>query len=281
MQQQGTFTLCAFADEAGAALEAQLAALKRNDIHWLEVRAVDGKNVSDLTAAEARALRRRLDEAGIRVWALGSPLGKIPLDAPLAPHLEQMRRTLEVGAELGAHALRLFSFYLPPDADPDACWPQVAERMDKLLAVAADAPLLLCHENEKGIYGATAARCARLHAAFPQLRAVFDPANFIQCGQPVWPAWQLLAPQVAYLHVKDALADGSVVPAGQGLGCWPQLLAAYRAGGGQMLTLEPHLSVFEGLQALERAGEASHAAFCYPDADAAFDAAAAALRALL
>ena len=276
------WTLCAFADEADAAVTGQIAALQRNGITHLEVRGVDGKNITALTAAEARELHRRLEDAGLQVWSIGSPLGKIRLDEDFEAHLELLHHTLELGDILGAQALRLFSFYLPEGADPDACYPQVEEQLGRMLEAAKDSPLTLCHENEKGIYGSTAAHCARLHRAFPALRAVFDPANFIQCQQPTLPAWQLLAPYVCYVPVKDALADGSVVPAGCGEGCLTQLLAAYRAQGGSVLTLEPHLTVFDGLQALERPGEASVIGrYAYPDSNAAFDAAANALQALL
>ena len=38
--------LSAFADEASAALTEQIKALKENDIPYIEVRGVDGKNIS-------------------------------------------------------------------------------------------------------------------------------------------------------------------------------------------------------------------------------------------
>ena len=44
------------------------------------------------------------------------------------------------------------------------------------------------------------------------LVGVFDPANFIQCGQDTWEAWELLASRTYYMHIKDALADGKVCP---------------------------------------------------------------------
>jgi len=112
---------------------------------------------------------------------------------------------------------------------------------------------------------------------------VFDPANFVQCGEDVAAAWQLLRPYVWYLHIKDALPDGSVVPAGCGAGHIPEILADYAARGGTAVTLEPHLAEFVGLSALERAGETSRigAVYRYPTAEAAFAAAADALRKLL
>ena len=274
--------LCAFADEADSRLEGQISALKENGISLLEIRGVDGQNVSDLTTAEAKAIKERLDEAGIRVWAIGSPVGKIGVREPFGPHLDSFRRLLETAVVLEAPNLRLFSFYLPESEPPAVCRDEVFDRLSKLCEAAQGSGVRLCHENEKGIYGALAPECAEIHRTLPALRAVFDPANFIQCGQDVLEAWKLLEPYVAYLHVKDATAAGKVVPAGKGIGRLPEILSRYAAFGGEVATLEPHLTVFDGFAALERPDERHDTDdYAYPTARAAFDAAAAALRGLL
>ena len=274
-------TLCAFADEAGAAMEQQILALRENHIPCLEVRGVDGRNITELTVDEAKRLRDRLGEKGLRVWSVGSPIGKVEITDAFEPEMERFRHTLELAAALEASYIRLFSFYIPQGEDPNLYRDQVLERLDRFCEAARGSGVVLCHENEKGIYGDVASRCADIHRHCPALRAVFDPANFIQCGQPAAPAWQELAPFVEYFHIKDALEDGTVVPAGKGLGELPRLLEAYFAQGGRVLTLEPHLAVFEGLSALERDQKSAIGVTVYPSARAAFDAAAAALRTLL
>lgn len=276
------FKLCAFADEADPLLEGQIRALKENEISFLEVRGVNGQNITELTLSQAKEIHRQLHENGIQVWSVGSPIGKISLKDDFAAHLELLKHTLELGEILEAANLRLFSFFLPKDNSVEECEAQVMEQMGKMLDVCGNFSLTPCHENEKGIYGSTAACCAKLHKTFPTLKAVFDPANFIQCGQAVLPAWQQLEKQVEYFHVKDALSDGNVVPAGFGEGHLPELLAAYQKNGGQVLTVEPHLTVFNGLEALERPGETSLVgSYRYPTARAAFDAAVNALKTLL
>ena len=77
-----------------------------------------------------------------------------------------------------------------------------------------------------------AAGCAEIHRMLPEIRAVFDPANFVQCGEDAAKAWQLLRPDVRYLHIKDALADGQVVPAGRGIGNVKAILSDFIARGG-------------------------------------------------
>ena len=272
----------AFADEAGGSIEHQIAAMQRNGLDGLEIRNVDGVNVSDMTAAHAREVRGKLDDAGLITWSIGSPIGKIGAEEDFGPHLDKFRHTLEIADILGAENIRMFSFYIPEDRDPAAFRDTVFERLDTLIGAAAGSGVALCHENEKLIYGDMAVRCAEIHREFPALKAVFDPANFIQCGQETWEAWTLLKPFVKYLHIKDAMPDGNVVPAGKGCGCVARILSDFLADGGRALTVEPHLKVFDGLADLERSGgESGIGGYCYESNDAAFDAACGALKDLL
>lgn len=266
------FRLAAFADEADNSLDGQISAMTENGIEYLEIRGVDGENISDITADKAREIRAKLDAAGISVWALGSPFGKIGITDDFEPHLEKFKHGLELADILGAKHIRIFSYYVPHD-NAKQYSDEVMKRLEKMLSEAKGS-VILCHENEKGIYGDNAERCAEIHKNFPELRAVFDPANFVQCGQETMSAWEKLSPYVEYLHIKDALADGSVVPAGRGIGNIPYILKKYR---GEVLTIEPHLSVFNGLDKLER-GEVSERKFCYPDSRTAFSAAVNALK---
>ncbi|MNJ67137.1 hypothetical protein D3C77_632800 [compost metagenome] len=87
----------------------------------------------------------------------------------------------------------------------------------------------------------------------PHFASAFDPANFVQCGSEVFPdAFKLLKPYIKYVHIKDALDDGSNVPAGMGAGRIEEVLANLKADGYEgFLSLEPHLGSFEGLAELE------------------------------
>ena len=123
----------------------------------------------------------------------------------------------------------------------------------------------------------------QIHQAVPALKCVFDPANYVQCGQDTWEAWQMLKPYIKYMHIKDALADSKVVPAGHGLGNLHKIVPEYLAQGGYAFTLEPHLTVFDGLGSLEREGQTSEVGteFVYSNNDAAFDVACKAFQKLL
>lgn len=262
------FRLVAFADEAAPDLAGQIEAMQENGVELLEIRGVDGQNIDGISATKAKVIRKMLGFSGLAVWSLGSPFGKIGINDDFAPHLDSFKHSLELADILGAKHIRLFSFYGTSDIDP------VLERLNAFIEAAKGTDIVLCHENEKGIYGDTAAKCLEIHKALPQLRAVFDPANFIQCGQDTIEAWEQLSPYVEYMHIKDALPDGSVVPAGKGAGELPYLLSQYK---GEVLTVEPHLSVFEGFDKLET-DQKTKMRYTYPNSRTAFTAALDALK---
>lgn len=269
----------AFADEASGLIDGQIAALRRNGLQGLEIRGVDGQNIADITIEKAREVRRKLDDAGLCVWSMGAPIGKIGIaDGDFPAHMEKLRHVLALADVLGAKNLRMFSFYMP--GEDIAPWRQkVIDQMGQMLRLGEGSGVTYCHENEKGIYGDMAVRCRELLDIFPTLANVFDPANYVQCGQNTMEAWQLLADRTKYLHIKDALADGRVVPAGSGIGNVKAIVTDFRARGGVDVTIEPHLSVFAGLKDLERKGEETKIdAYCYESSDAAFDAACTALK---
>jgi sugar phosphate isomerase/epimerase len=262
-----TFILSGFADEISADPGEQLATLAAESIAHLELRSAWSTNVADLDGAQVARFAQALEDAGVAVSAIGSPIGKVDVSAPLGPELERLRRVAAIASELGACLVRVFSFFVPA-ADPAVRYrQQVIDRMAALTQVALEHDLVLAHENEKGIYGDRPERCADMLAAIgsPALRATFDAANFVQCGvKPHTEAYPLLRPYLVYLQVKDALAaTGEVVPAGQGDGQVRETLAALRDSGfAGYVSLEPHLAQgdafggFSGPDGFRRAAQA-------------------------
>ena len=242
-----TFILSGFADEISPEPGAQLETLAAESIRHLELRSAWSTNVASLTDASLAQFRREIEEAGVRVSAIGSPIGKIGIDAPVGPELERMRRIADVASLFGTTIVRVFSFFIPAGEPPERYRQAVIDRMGALAQIAAERGIVLAHENEKEIYGDIPERCADLitNVGSPALRATFDAANFVQCGvRPHTDGYQLLRPHLVYLQVKDALAaTGQVVPAGQGDGEVRETLAALAASGfSGYASLEPHLA---------------------------------------
>lgn len=241
--------LSAFADEISSDPGEQLAVLASEQIRFLDLRSVWGTNVLDLSAQQVAEIQQLLAEQQTGVAALGSPIGKVAIDAPFADHLARFERALELAQILQTPFIRIFSFYPPASdsqSDPSTWRAEVLRRLREFTARARAAQIVLLHENEKEIYGDTIARCVDLLESIddPYFQVAFDPANFIQCEQTPYPqAYEALRPWLRYVHVKDARADGSVVAAGEGLARWPELLQRLRADGYDgFLSLEPHLA---------------------------------------
>ena len=261
------FILSGFADEISPSLDEQLAVLGTESISHLELRSVWGTNVADLDDRQVRSVRRALGETAVHVSAIGSPIGKIRVDAPLPPELERMRRVADIARELGTAIVRVFSFFIPPGEPPERHRQRVIDRMGALAQLAEERGLVLAHENEKEIYGDIPQRCADLITAVgsPALRATFDAANFVQCGvRPHTEGYGLLRPYLVYLQITDAVAaTGEVVPAGQGDGQVRETLTALADSGFEgYLSLEPHLAQagryggFSGPEGFHRAAQA-------------------------
>lgn len=272
------FILSAFADEASSMLDEQIKALQEEGVTLIELRGVDGKNVSNLTLEEAAAVKAKLDAAGIRLSALGSPYGKASLGVAFDDHLALFKHGLELCRVLDCKRIRMFSFY--PAGPVEESRDEVLRRLEIMLDLAEEAGVQLVHENEKGIYGDDAARNADLLEHFgDRLGFAFDPANFIQCGVDTLKAYEQLHERITYMHIKDALmADGAVVCAGHGDGNVPEILRRLNQEreGELILTVEPHLTVFKGLSDLQDEALKHHES--YPDSRTAFHAAVQALK---
>lgn len=248
-------TLSGFADEIDERLDEQIRVLKKLNMRYLECRGVDGKPLISYSLAEAEKIKQKLDHAGIRLSAVGSSIGKIGITEDFGPHFQLFCHTVEIAKLMETRNIRMFSFFIPQGQEPTQYRDEVMRRLDALTDYAVKKNIVLLHENEKEIYGDTAPRCLEIMERFygDHFQAVFDFANFVQCGQDTLEAWELLKPYISYIHVKDARkTDGTVVPSGMGDGNVEAILRELKASGySGFLSLEPHLSDFSGFDSLE------------------------------
>ena len=249
-----------FADEISNDFDVQLATVTRLGMKHISLRSADGKNVADYTPEEVvEKLLPRLKAAGVEVSSLGSPIGKINVDDEGAyqDQLGKLERLCKICKLLNCRYIRIFSFFVPEGQDPEQYRDTVIEKLKGYERVAAQYDVVLLHENEKDIYGDVADRCLTIlrEVASPHFRAIFDFANFVQCGEDTLRAWELLHGYVEYIHIKDAVAGNNEnVVCGTGDGHIPELLkmAIREEGYKGFLTLEPHLVLFDALQSLEQ-----------------------------
>lgn len=241
--------ISAFADEVTDDFEGQVNFLKANSIQYLEIRSLNGKNIMDLNRQELAEAKARLDNNGISVSAIGSPIGKVSLSASFDEHLKKFAHAVEVAGYFGAPFIRLFSYYAPEGKHIDDCRDEVIRRLSIQAGMVAGTDVVLAHENESHIYGYSAEHCADIAHAVnsAHFRLVYDPANFVW-GSGITDnmsrCWPLVEPYVAHVHIKDWKLGSQAVGAmpGEGDGQIGLLLSKLASiGYDGFITLEPHL----------------------------------------
>ncbi len=241
--------LSAFADEVTEDFQAQVEYLAGEKVGHIEPRFINKKSVMDLSKGELDEARKMIRDHGLKVSAIGSPIGKVKLDEPFEPHLDKFKHAVDLALFFETPYIRMFSYYAPEDKDINDYREQVMDRMAAKVEVLDGADVTMVHENEAHIYGHTAENCVDLVKTIdsPKLRLVYDPANFVwgeKMNNNVEVCWPVMKPYVVHIHIKDwklGAADVGSIP-GEGDGQIKELLtelAAINYDG--CMTMEPHL----------------------------------------
>jgi sugar phosphate isomerase/epimerase len=253
--------IAAITDEFCPNLERAAAAMAAIGMTGAELRVVFGKNVLDLTDGEVESARAALEAHGLRVVALSSPLlkcvlpdgppleGRIQHDVFASRHTfdDQPRlaaRAFEIAHRTGARIIRVFSYWRT--VKPESCFGRIVEALAQLVERASREDLVVALENEHACNVSTAAETARILAAVPNLKMVWDPANAYAAGETPFPeGYGKLAPgSIAHVHAKDCyLVAGTPVwgPLGACAIDWKGQLAALTADGYRgWVSLETH-----------------------------------------
>jgi 3-dehydroshikimate dehydratase len=252
------FTISAFADEISPDPREQLAVLKTANVRHIEFRSIFKTNVLALSDQQISEFKKLLDGEGFKLSAIGSPVGKVAVDAPFEAHLDKLKRAIELCGVFGTPNIRVFSFY-PPGNDPafdPANWPahrdEVIRRMTAMADLAGKSRITLFHENESRIYGDSPDRVVDVLSSVnsPSLRAAYDAANYVFCGHDPVEGWEKTKQYTSHFHIKDWLRnwretgtghENGVIP-GTGDGHIPHSIkAAVQMGYKGFAVMEPHL----------------------------------------
>ena len=268
------YTLCGFSDEAGRSIEEQAEVFVKNSITYMEMRSVEGVNVLDMKESDALKYSDYLKRYGIKVFSIGSPIGKCKFDER-GQNEKNLRKIQKIAEIFGAKHIRIFSFYVKKEEKSWMNYP-CADVINRLCNISSG--FKLCHENESGIFGEGPCDVEYLLDKVGKLCQVFDPGNYVQCGYDIDKCINRLYERIEYVHVKDySRSLGKHMPAGMGDGEIEKLLSLIRKD--TFLSIEPHLKVFDGYAAIDSRNLKSDGE--YPTAEQAFTAAADALKNIL
>ncbi|MCE9561009.1 MAG: sugar phosphate isomerase/epimerase [Planctomycetes bacterium] len=250
------FILSAFADEISPDPREQISVLKACNIRHIEFRSIHKTNVLALSDEQIKEFKKLLDGEGFKLSAIGSPIGKLAVDAPFEPHLDKFKRAIELCGVFGTPNIRIFSYY-PPGNDPNfdtKNWPasrdEVIRRMRVKAEIAVANKVVLFHENEHRIYGDSPDRVRDIFTSVnsPALRAAYDAANYVFGNFDSVEGWEKTKEFTSHFHIKDWKKGGHAagheygVIAGTGDGDIAySIKAAVKRDYHGFATMEPHL----------------------------------------
>ena len=227
--------LSAFADEVADGFLEQVKYLAAERVGYIEIRFVNKKNIMDLTDDELNVAKKQMTDYGLKVSAIGSPIGKVKIDEPFGPHLDKFKHAVELALFFEAPYIRMFSYYAPEGQNIDDYRDQVMKRMAAKVEIIKNIDVIMVHENETDIYGHTAENCVDIVKTInsPKLRLVYDPGNFVwgqKTTDNVTTCWPLMKPYVSHIHIKDWKVGEDIgsIP-GEGDGQIRELLAELAA----------------------------------------------------
>jgi sugar phosphate isomerase/epimerase len=240
-----TWTLSAFADEAGGSTDDQIAALKKGGLTHIDLRGVDGHNISVIPLDAAQGAAKKLQAAGVTVAMFGSPIGKIDIADDVKADLDKLDHLGRLKDVFGCNAVRIFSYYNKGNADKKKWKAEALDRLNRLKERASKHGLVLYHENESHIFGDHPDDVAELIPLRDRqtFKLIYDFANYNRTGVEGWKIWQTFRGATDCFHFKDQKRGGEHVPMGQGDTDAARIVAdAAKSGWSGPVTIEPHLT---------------------------------------
>ncbi len=217
--------LSGFADEAAndKTLDQQFSAFAALGMRYFSIRFVDAgngiKNVMALDDSELETVKQKIDEYGLSVSSLGSPIGKTKLldvdDGTTTPYrpfdqylAEDVPRACELTNALGAKLIRGFSFYHPRGSDIEDHFAQAVDQIGKIVDVCDSHGLTYGLEVEANLVGQTGDYLARINQQVNRdaMLLIFDGGNLVTMGlstEEVFQQYVAMKPGLGWIHIKD------------------------------------------------------------------------------
>lgn len=254
--------LTGFADEAAADIDGQIKATKELGWENIESRNVNGKQIHDITDEEFDTVYGKLQDAGVKINCFGSAVanwGK-QINEPMDSSLAEARRAIPRMQKLGTKLIRIMSFAVLKDREPDdQMEDERFKRVRELHKMFTDAGIEPVHENCMNYGGMGWAYTLKLIENVPGLKLVFDTGNPVFTDdrtkakpypkQSAWEFYSKVKDHIAYVHIKDGIWDTenqrtNFTYPGEGQGDVRRIVKDLLANGYEGgISIEPHLAV--------------------------------------
>lgn len=270
MEVETGMELGIIADEVHAEFEVACESIRDWGLPLVEVRNVDGTNVTLSSDADVDRAVATVRRTGLRVSGIASPVFKSPLDEratdaaadfavagaeTVDAQLELLGRACELARRFDTRLVRIFTFLRVPWSDEVV--DTIARRVVRAAEVARQHDVVLAIENEPACVVGSGVELGRFFARLdpllpenlrPHVGALWDPGNALAIGEAApYPDGYRAVPadRLVHVHLKDLgnepASFGTFVPIGQGRIDYRGQFAALRRDGYRgSVVLEPH-----------------------------------------
>lgn len=257
----GGWKLGIITDEITQDLAKALDFISEYHLHYCELREIWGLNMMNATPADVDRARKLIEDHGLTVSDIASPIFKWNLpqmpakaekrDTFKANFTEDDRDTLlhksfELAHTLGSHKVRIFSYWRVDNREK--AFPYVRDSLAEAAELAGKNDILLVLENEHTCNVGTGEELGHLLSAVnsPHLKGNWDPGNAAMLGEVPFPnGYAAVRGKLGHMHVKDVRKSSTGklewAPVGGGFIDWRgQFEALKRDGYNETLSLETH-----------------------------------------
>ena len=251
-----------FTDEVSDDLMLQIKALKELGWGHIDLRTVNGKNVSSLSDDEFDRIYEQLTENDIEIACFGSSIANWGRSAQDSFELDltEMKQSVRHMKKAGVQFIRIMSYKVDKPIELGSDLESVIIKNIKQIAQMAEDHGIIClHENCETWGGQSCHHSLRLleKVNSPALKLVFDTGNpfsmkYIYGPEPYsyqdsYRFFQEVLPHIAYLHIKDGRMEDGVVRytfPGEGSGRVKEILGYISDHDLTMpISIEPHVAV--------------------------------------
>ena len=202
----------------------------------------DSSGISiELDGSARRELRAAIDDSGLEAGCLRQYMRQLqtPDSALRQEHIDGLKRHIDLAADLGYGAVRLFAGRDVPEADWEPHWRRLVDGIIEAGIHAASAGVVIAIENHHGTMTDSASRTMRAvhEAGFTSVGVGYDQANLTGLAREPWTvALPLQAEHIVVVDVKDIDFNGPggakrCRPLGEGIVPWHEIIPALLATG--------------------------------------------------
>lgn len=240
------------ADEAGKPIDTQIRAQKELGWGYVELRNIEGTNLTDLSDEAFDSVYGKVTAAGLKVSCFSSQLANWarPVTQDFQVDVDELNRAIPRMKRFGTRFIRCMSW--PNDKEnplPEDKWrDEVIKRMRRLASIAESGDVVLVHENCDGWGGKGPEETLELvnEVGSAHFKLVFDTGNPVEHGQDAWEYYTKVKEHIVYVHIKDYRKENGenrACFAGEGEGAVRKIIAdLLERGYDSGLSIEPHLA---------------------------------------